>query len=165
VEVYPSRTGTWLTLATFAVLTAGFLVWGVAAVRNGPHLRDLFVIAGLFLWPAGVSATVRQLREPRPAARLDGEGVESDFGFEPWSNITQVEARWRITAHTADRRLVLHLRVPDPQPRPPSREYASSLVRGRSVVYDDRIEVPLWASKSRVLADIRRASASYGLAS
>jgi hypothetical protein len=51
---------------------------------------------------------------------------------------------------------VLHLRPGIPDPGPPTREYASSLIFGQAQLAADTFEIPLWASKRRVVEDLRR---------
>ncbi len=162
MSVYASRVSRWGGVAFVGVVVVCVLDWLIVS-----HDNWAFGVLALLVLPILLRDSIGDLWHPRPVAYLNEEGLESDFGFEPWSNIADVDVRWCVHGGLADRgvavrvarRLVLHLRLPDLEPRSPTRQYAQNNV---SRVYGDRIEVPLWGSKSRVLADVRRASASYG---
>jgi hypothetical protein len=154
--IFPSRRSLWigaLVYPLFALVcgavtvneaTSGSLSWG-----------DTYLAAGLACFGYATLAIVRQFRRPLPAVTLDEDGIECDLGRERWENVERVDVRWRWLGRTIVRRLVLWIRGAAPELPATGHRFAGPFVYGRPSVYGDRIELPLWASKQRVLDDVR----------
>jgi hypothetical protein len=108
------------------------------------------------LFAFAARAALRQLRSPRPALRLDEAAIEGEFGRERWEHVQNVSVRCRWLSRTPQRRLVLRRRPGTPDPETEAGEYASRFVYGSGMLEDDRLELPLWGSKRKVLDDVRR---------
>jgi len=156
VDVYPSRRKIWTSILGFAAFVLIGLIAAGSVIANGVDRRNWLVFAavGFFAWMLVLA--IRELRRPVPLAHLDEEGFECALGRVPWANVSAASVRWHWRARVPSQRLFLELRTPAETPGPETREYLSQSPFGGPVAADGQIDLPLWDSKQRVLADVRR---------
>jgi hypothetical protein len=152
VDVYPTRSHVW-----FGIVVSALFALLSAALIAGDRLHrwhDAWYAAGVAVFGWTLVQSARQLRAPLPELRIDDDGIEGTFGRVAWDDVTGASIRWRWLGRTVVRRVVLTLR-PGTAPAATSRDWASRWVAGRAIDYGDRIELPLWARKRRVVDELR----------
>jgi hypothetical protein len=152
VLVYPIRWMTWASAticATFIGGTAAALIYAT----TGTAVVVLLWI-GLVTSILGAFPIIRQLRDPRPALRLDAHGAEGAFGKLAWGNVRSIsiEPRWDSTYVWAKPVVVFHL-AHGIRPTPSEGKWASDLMF-RTKTTASEIRLRLWRRRSTVEHDV-----------
>jgi hypothetical protein len=156
VLVYPRKYTIVLSLAIaipVLLLSLALAVSRLAggAVAGGLAFAVLAVFAGY-----GTVVLIRQLVRPRPLARLDEEGLACAAGSVAWSDVDSVSTDTTYgPASGRKRRLWVRL-APGAELRPAEATFLDNPVFGRCRVLGSVLELPAWARKDELLADVRR---------
>ena len=125
-------------------LTGGALVDGVA-----------FAVLAVFLG-YGTFVLIRQLVRPRPLARLDEDGIACAAGSVAWSDVDSVSTD-TVYGPTTGRKRRLWVRLgPGAELCPAGARFLDNPVFGRCRNLGSVLEIPAWARKEELLADVRR---------
>ena len=156
MDVYPSRRKIWASILVCGAFLLGSVGWAAAVIAHGPRRSDWEVLLALAIFGWAFFGSVRELRRPLPLAHLDEEGFECALGRVPWENVSAVAIRWQWRGRFPSRAVFFDLRNRAEEPGPETREYLYRSPFGSPVEADGQILLPLWDSKRRMLADVRR---------
>jgi hypothetical protein len=162
VDVYPSRRKIWASILVSAALLLIGLIAAGAVIARGPRPGAWFVPVALVLFGWACFSSVGELRRPIPIAHFDEAGFECALGRVPWDNVSAASIRWHWRGRYPSRRLFFDLRNPAEELGPETREYLYRSPFGGPVAADGQIDLPLWDSTQRVLADVRRFHPTLG---
>jgi hypothetical protein len=134
----------------FALVAATCLIW----LKNDLGLWDTIIFFGVGVFFAHASLrAVGQLRSPKPLFRVDEIGIEGSFGRIPWKNVERIsiEYRWMDTMRVVS----LYLRSGSPDLEETQQDYASEWLVGGSLVTSNRLDIPVWGYKNKMVRDLR----------